>query len=597
MQFSPNEKALPLTWNLKDYFPKPSGKFIPEELNSISKQIQEFTKNYRNKIVKLSARKILSLLSDYEDICERVESLDVYAYLNHSLKTNDPEAGRTVRSVQQSVSSLSEQLKFVVVEISSLGAGSITTLANKPNLTKYRHFLLCLAKSAQFSKSENEEIVFERKSLTSRQAFERLFTQINSSRIINFDGKAETQSETLTHLGNKDPEVRQKASEAFSEALGKDISTVTYVYNTLIQDKYLEDTYRGYSYPQQHRDLANELSPNIVDTLTSEVITSFPQIVQRYYDLKKKQLGLPVLHEYDRIAPVNTDEPIVNYSTSVEIVQNAFSQFSPVYEQQLNRIFSSNWIDVFPKPGKRSGAYCHAVTPSHGHPYIMLNHTNKLSSTLTLAHELGHGIHDLLSYNQGFFNYHPPLVLAESASTFGELLVFDYLLPLSDSSETNFLLSRLIEDSISTIHRQITLYQFEKSTHATYSELGELTSDQIGKLWLNHQKIMYGPSLDLTSSFNLWWSYIPHFFHTPFYVYSYAFGQLLSFSLFDLYKNDPERFKPKYIEFLSLGGSKSPQELISGFGFDLSDPNFWRSGLNVIQKYLVQLESAWNSKL
>jgi oligoendopeptidase F len=429
---------------------------------------------------------------------------------------------------------------------------------------------------------------------TGARAFKRLFDQITSAATFTLDGKEMTQSEILSSLYSSDRSTRKAAASAFSAGLEKNIDTVTFIYNTLLQDKNVKDRLRSYSYPEQSRHLSNELTPEIVETVVSACTDGY-DVVNRYYKIKKEILGLSELYHYDRYAPLFESKEKVLWPQAKSTVLSAFADFSPTMSSTAQEFFDKNWIDAAPRNGKRGGAFCAYITPDL-HPYVLQSYMEKSRDVMTLAHELGHGVHSSLSRVQTYFNFHGTLPLAELASTFGEMLVFERLLQSSSPDERLALYAGKIEDSFATIFRQASMYRFEQSIHRHRREKGELTKADYAGYWQSSIQAMFGDSLILEDEHQSWWSYVGHFVGTPFYVYAYSFGELLVLSLYQKYKQEGAAFTEKYLDLLRAGGSLTPQQLMDKVQVNLADPAFWHGGIKVLEQEVADFENLWKSK-
>lgn len=575
-------------WDLSDLYASPTDPRITSDFAAFTKRARTFQSRFKGRLATLSPSGLAGALKEYQALTQSLDRASVYAGLYHSLHSTDHQAGRLLRWVQEQSAGIYEHFTFVYVELTRLGSIQLTGLEKRPELSEFSHYLFQLSLIADHVLSEPEEIILSRKALTSQTAFSRLFTETSSRRTFFFAGHDLTQDGILAKLHSPDRPTRKKASRVFTAGLKKDLDLAAYIYNTLLQDKAISDRTRNYARPEDSRHLDNEVDPSVVAALTSAVTESFTATVQPFYRLTARLLGLSRLYDYDRYAPLPKSATKYTYSQAKDIVLQAYSSFSPAVGSHISTLFSHPWIDVYPAVGKKTGAFCHGVTPDF-HPLVLLNFSGTASDVKTLSHELGHALHDLLAKKQHYFNYHPVLVLAEAASTFGEMLTFESLLsegrtPLEKLS----LIVEFLQDSLATIHRQTAMYQFESAVHREYRTVGELSPDQISQAWLSSQTAMFGSTLTLTPDYAVWWSYIPHIISSPFYVYSYAFGKLLVLALFERYRHRGASFVPEYLDLLAAGGSASPAALLARLKIDITKTEFWQTGLDVISRYINQ---------
>lgn len=486
---------------------------------------------------------------------------------------------------------------------SSSGRRSTTATPSScsaPTGSKARHYLRTVRREKPHLLTEPEERILAEKASSSRGAWDRLFDELTSvievdlSELPGGDGGQTTVplDVALSQLTNPDRETRRKVAEAVTKALAPGLRTRAFIFNTLLQDKAVEDRLRKYPSWLASRNLANEASDASVQALVDAVQEAY-DVPQRWYKLKAKILGVDQLADYDRMASVTAaDEQEFSWSDATDLVFTSFDAFAPQMGDVARKFVGEGWIDAPVRPGKRGGAFCSYTVPSH-HPYVLLNWTSRRRDVLTLAHELGHGIHAYLARDRGPFEQTTPLTLAETASVFGETLVFDRLLQATTEPQARLgLLAEQIEGSIATIFRQTAMNRFEHAVHTARREEGELSTERFGELWHASQVAMLGDAVDITDGYRSWWSYVPHFIGTPGYVYAYAYGQLMALSVYGQYRQQGPSFAPKYLELLAAGGSKSPEDLVAIAGLDLTDPDFWRSGLALVREQLDQAEAA-----
>lgn len=570
-------------WDLSDLYSSIKDPQIKSDLKGTVKAAQKFQIKYKGKISQVdSAKKLLAITKEYEQIIQQSEKPLVYAELSFSVKSNDENVGALVQKTRTEYMKVKKELTFFELEFLWIPSKVLSKLCKSPSLKSYRHFYEKLLKEKPHRLSEAEEKILNDTLLTGELAFTRLFDNILGSKKYKLGRKTLNESETIALLySSSSRKVREKAASAFTKGLKESLPNLSYIFNVLSHDKQIRDGYKKFSSPETPRHLENEITQEIVDVLSKTVVKNY-HLVKDFYRFKKKALGLKKLYDYDRYAPVAKSKMKIPFDEAKKIILRAFDSFSAEYAACAKEFFDNNWIDAKLAKGKRGGAYCSYVAPDL-HPYIFLNYSGSTKDVLTLAHELGHGVQAMLSRRQTRLNFDWPLTIAETASTFSELIVFDFLKrEIKDQKELFSLYTEKIESIFATVFRQISMYNFEKDFHRLSREKGELTVKEINSLWIKRQKEMFGGSVELTSEYSVWWSYIPHFIHTPFYVYAYAFGELLTLSLYARYKKNNATFLKKYLEMLSLGGSKSPQKLMNPLEVDLNDPDFWQEGINII---------------
>lgn len=586
-------------WDLDDLYNGINDIKIEEDLKVLEDNVDIFEKKYKTKVYSLSAIGLYRALVEYENISELMGKLGSFAYLKYAENLTIDKNIKFYQKISEEITRLSAKLSFFTVEINNLSEESIRDkLIRSISLkTHYETFInnIRLFKNHQLS-TELEEYSTE-KSLTSSQAWSRLFDETIDGMKYNFEGKELNEAEILEILNGSDPEKRKKAGKIFGDKLGENIKLLAYITNTLAKNKSIEDKWRKFNDPIQSRNLSNLIEDNVVELLYNTVHENYEAISHRYYKLKAKILQQNRLHYTDRNAPLPLDDnKIYTWEEAKNIVLNAYEYFSPKMAEIGKMFFDNNWIDVPTRIGKRGGAFMHPTVPSV-HPYILLNYQGKARDVMTLAHELGHGIHQYLAKDNGYFMSDTPLTLAETASVFGEQLVFRYLLNnKSDDKKKITILANKIEDMINTVVRQIAFLEFEKTVHNERKN-GELSVDRLNEIWLSVQKNSLGNIFDYDDEYKYYWSYIPHFIHSPFYVYAYAFGDCLVNSLFSNFMENPDGFQDKYINLLSAGGSKKYNELLKPFNLDPKKKEFWQGGLNTIIEMIDQLEELVNKHM
>jgi oligoendopeptidase F len=560
---------------------------VDAQLNEAQRRADAFAERYAGRLPELDGAEFAEAMQELAGIYELVGRAGSYASLQFSTNTADPARGALLQRVEERGTAIETKLLFFELEWAALDDAKAEELLAADGLDFARHHLRMERRYRPYLLSEPEEKVVAEKSVTGRSAWSRLFSEHVSA--IEVGGEA--LDVALSRLLSGDREVRRSTAEAVSEALQPGLRTRGYIFNTLIYDKAVEDRLRGYPTWLTSRNLANEVSDESVQALV-EAVKSRYDIPQRWYRLKAQMLGVDRLADYDRSAAVTTEDEHFGWEESRDLVLDSFASFSPDLEGLARRFFDEHWIDAPVRPGKRGGAFAASAVPSL-HPYVMLNFTFRRRDVLTLAHELGHGVHFALAARQGIFQQGTPLTVAETASVFGETIVFNRLLGQAKTPESRLaLLAEAIEGAIATVFRQTAMYQFEDVVHNARRSEGELSVDRFNQAWVETQEEMFGDSVQITEGYRTWWSYIPHFIGTPGYVYAYAYGQLLALSVYGRYLEEGPSFAPRYLEMLGAGGSMLPEDLGQIVGIDLADPGFWSSGLDLVERQLQAAEAA-----
>jgi oligoendopeptidase F len=551
-----------------------------------------FAQQYVGQIAGLDGAALTTAMQELAVINELAGKAGNYASLNFSTDTADPARGALLQKMEEQVTQIESTLLFLELYGAALDDAHADRLLAQAGdeLDFAAHHLRSARRYRSHLLTEPEEKVMVEKNLTASSAWTRLFGELVSALRVDLDGEAVSFELGLSRLQNPDREQRRQAAEAVSTALAPGLRTRAFIFNTLIFDKSVDDRLRKYPHWIASRNLANEASDDSVDALISAVTGRY-DIPQRWYRLKARLLGIDKLADYDRSAPALAEDAVYSYEESVDLVREAYSDFSDTAGDTVARFFDEGWIDAPVRDHKRGGAFCAYTVPSV-HPYVLLNFTAKRRDVLTMAHELGHGLHAALAQPRGIFHQSTPLTLAETASTFGESLVAERLLAEAPDDRARLsLLADRIDDAIATVFRQVAMNRFENLVHTRRRAQGELSADDFSAAWIETQSEMMGDSLELTEGYRTWWSYIPHFINTPGYVYAYAYGQLLALSTYGRYKQVGPDFVPRYIELLASGGSKSPQELGQIVGVDLADPGFWDAGLSLVDDQLKAAEA------
>jgi oligoendopeptidase F len=552
-----------------------------------------FAETYAGRVAALDGAGLSTAMAELEAIVDRLGRAGNFAMLRFAVDTADPANGALLARVQEKATAVETKLLFFELEWAAVDDERADELLTAEGLQTTRHHLRTLRRYRPHLLSEPEEKLLTEKALTGSDAWTRLFSELTSAIRVQLPDAEEgvALDVALSRLVSPDRDVRRTTAQAVTTALEPGLRTRAYVFNTLLQDKAVDDRLRSYPNWLAARNLANEASDESVEALL-EAVRSHYELPRRWYRLKAELLGLDKLADYDRMAAVADEEVSVDWPEASSLVLSTFHEFSPVLGDLAQRFFDEHWIDAPVRPNKRGGAFCAYTTPSV-HPYVMLNYTGRRRDVLVLAHELGHGLHAGLAMPRGPLEQHTPLTVSETASVFGETLVFRRLLDAADTPRSRLaLLAENIEGSIATVFRQTAMNGFEALVHAERRNEGELSVERFGELWRQSQEEMLGDAVEITDGYRLWWSYVPHFIGTPGYVYAYAYGQLLALSVYRRFLEEGGDFVPRYIELLSAGGSRSPEELAAIAGLDLEDPSFWAQGLELVREQLDAAEAA-----
>jgi oligoendopeptidase F len=568
-------------------------------LGEAATRAQAFAEIYAGRIAELDAPTFAAAVRELQEISELASRAGNFAMLRFSIDTADPALGALLQRVQEKSTAIETQLLFFELEWAVIGDERADELLAADGLDTARHFLRSARRYRPHLLSEPEEKILTEKTVSGRSAWSRLFSEQVSALSVSLPGEEEpvTLDGALARLLSSDRDVRRGAAEAVTDALAPGLRTRAFIFNTLLHDKAVDDRLRNYPHWLADRNLANEASDESVQALLSAVRNRY-ELPRRWYRLKAQLLGIERLADYDRMAAVTQDEDDpVDWDEAKELVLDSYHSFTPELGAPARAFFDDRRIDAPPRPAKRGGAFAAYTVPSE-HPYLMLNYTAKRRDVLVLAHEMGHGLHAELARARGVLEQHTPLTLAETASVFGETLVFRRLLEQASTPESRLsLLAESIEGSIATVFRQTAMNRFEELVHTSRREEGELSVSRFNELWTQSQEEMLGDSVQITEGYRTWWSYVPHFIATPGYVYAYAYGQLLALSIYQRYVDEGESFVPSYLELLRAGGSKSPHELGQIVGIDLADPGFWDSGLALVEAQLAEAETAAHEAL
>ncbi|PSQ69137.1 MAG: oligoendopeptidase F [Bacteroidetes bacterium QH_2_67_10] len=575
-------------WQLADLYD--STEVLEDDLRTAADEAEAFAERYRSQIAACSAEELADALADYEAVQDRLGRASTYAFLNWATDTNDPERGALLQKVKEQATQIEQQLLFLEVELARLPDAQAEAFIEADALAGYRHYLETERLQKEHVLGEPEEKILSEKNVTGRSAWTRFFDETMGAMRFELDGEELTRQEILKKLYEPDRDLRRRAALAFTEGLDKRERELTYVFNTVLADKASSDRLRGYDHWLESRNLSNEVDGETVEALI-DAVTGRYDLVARFYRLKRDLLDLDELMDYDRYAPVGEADTRYGWSDARDMVLGAYGDFHPQMRDVAGRFFEEAWIDAPPAPGKRGGAFSHGAVPS-AHPYVLLNYTGKPRDVQTLAHELGHGVHQTLAREQGVLQASTPLTTAETASVFGEMLVFQRLLAQEEDPRSRLeLLVSKIDDTLATVFRQTAMNRFEEKIHTARRSEGELPPERFSALWMETQEAMFDGSVTLGDHYRRWWSYIPHFLHTPGYVYAYAFGELLVLALYARYEAEGDGFSERYLDLLRAGGSDWPDALVAPLGADLTEPSFWQEGLGEIEALIERAEA------
>lgn len=577
-----------VVWNLTDLYAGTNDRHIDTDIAWCETEAAAIRQDFSGKVANQSAAELLVLVQRLEKLDTALSKLATFSFLNFTTRMADAEAGALNQKIIELASRCGTQIVFFELEWNQVADRQAETLLADPELAHYRHYLASLRRYRPHQLSESEEKILLEKEAVGRNSWTTLFNKILSA--VKFGVGKRTEEEVLNDLYNDDREVRKTAAAEMTAGLADNNHILTHIFNTLAADKMITDRLRRHPSWINSMNLHNELQNKTVDTLI-DAVTSRYDIVHRYYLVKGRLLGLDSLEHYDRYAPLpSLPTKEIDWRSCRETVLRSFAEFSPRMAEIAEMFFARSWIHAPIGEGKRGGAFAHPCVPEV-HPYVLVNYTGSLRDVSTVAHELGHGVHQYLAAAQGHFNSDTPLPLAETASVFAELLVFNSQLALLESEDQRraFICQKL-ESIFATVFRQTAMNRFEQLMHEGRRDHGELSSARLSEYWLTTQRAMFGDTVRLGDDYGLWWSYIPHFLSTPGYVYSYAFGELLVFTLYGIYRQEGEPFVARYLELLAAGGSRSPYELLQPFGIDLDSPEFWQKGLTVIEEMLTRVE-------
>ncbi|WP_428483293.1 M3 family oligoendopeptidase [Rhodopila sp.] len=587
---SPAQTSTLPTWDLSDLYTAPDDPMVAADFARAQAMAKSFAATYAGKLATLSGAAIATAIADYERIQESLGRLSSYAQLLFAGDSTDPAIGQFYQTVREQVTGISSDLIFFSLELNRLSDTALEAKLVDPALAHYGPWLRDLRVYRPHQLADDLEKLTHERDLTANGAWVRLFDETIAALRIPLEGASLTVSDTLNKLSDRDRLVREAAGRAIGAVFGDNLRLFSLITNTLAKDKEIEDTWRHHARPGSARNRANMVEDEVVDALATAVRDSYPRLSHRYYQMKARWLGLPKLQHWDRNAPLPSDDDrLIEWGEAREQVLTAYGAFSPELASVGQRFFDRPWIDARLKPGKSGGAFAHPTVPSV-HPYLLLNYHGKTRDVMTLAHELGHGVHQVVAARQGYLMSGTPLTLAETASVFGEMLTFRSLLDAATLAQRRIMLAAKTEDMLNTVVRQVAFYQFETLLHDERRK-GELLPERIGELWMQVQTESLGPAFEFTPDYSVFWAYVPHFIHSPFYVYAYAFGDCLVNALYSVFQGGHPGFQAKYLDMLRAGGTKRHKELLAPFGLDASDPGFWNKGLDVISGFIDELEA------
>lgn len=597
---SPSLEPPKVRWNLSSLFKSIDDPAIEALWHQLGSRADAFAEAYRGKIGtdSINADTLARAIREYELLIQDLSKPATYGSLLFAVESNNPAIGAFMQAQQEKSTDVRVKLIFFDLELQKISESHYQMLVQAPALADYKHFLDVVRQATPYMLSEEQETLLEETANTGSRAWVRLFDEVTANHVYHFtapDGTKHdlTESEILAKLREPDRTVRVAAGEAFSKGLNELSHLLTYTFNNLLQDKKVEDRLRDRPYAEHARHCANELDKETVD-LVMQLCKEKQDLVARYYRVKREILGLDELTHVDRYAPLFETTGKIGWEEGRDIVLKAFGEFHPEVRNRAAEFFEKDWIDAEPRPGKDGGAFCSYVTPDL-HPVVLVNYHCKTDDVMTLAHELGHGVHSSFSREQTLLNYHGTLPLAELASIFGEMLVFESVTKNADAKEQLALYAEKIEGIFATVFRQAAMFRFEQRAHEARRTEGEQTAEEFGEIWQSEIQSMFGDSIKLGDEHKGWWSYVGHFVWAPFYVYAYTFGELLTLSIYAKAKDAGPDFAQKYVDVLKLGGSQTPFELMNHLGVDLRSRTFWEGGFSAIENLIERFEALWQS--
>ena len=578
-------------WDLSDLYAGPECEALQSDLKDARDRARALSESHAGKVASLDGAALGQLIADYEAVQEILGRLTSYAYLRYCTNMEDSETARFFQNLSEAATDISSDLLFLTLELNRIDDDDLTARLAAAPLAHYRPWLRDVRAYRPHQLSDDLERLLHEKQVSGRSSWMRLFDETVAALRFPVSGEELTSAEVLNLLSDPDEGRRRAAAKSIGKVFGQNIRTFSLITNTLAKDKETEDKWRKFDRPISERNLSNHVEDEVIDALVEAVKKFYPRLSHRYYDLKARWLGSEKLNYWDRNAPLpEDDDRTIPWPEAVELVLSAYHAFSPQLADVGRQFFDNAWIDVPVEPGKAPGAFAHPTVPS-AHPYLLLNYQGKTRDVMTLAHELGHGVHQVLAGPRGALMADTPLTLAETASVFGEQLTFRALLKAEASpSRRRVMLAGKVEDMLNTVVRQVAFCEFERQVHEQ-RRAGELTPERLGEIWLSIQAESLGPALHFDDEYRHFWAYIPHFIHSPFYVYAYAFGDCLVNALYAVYQDAGDGFEEKYLAMLSAGGTLRHKELLAPFGLDAGKPDFWSRGLDIVSGFVDQLEA------
>ena len=580
-------------WNLRDLYAGPEAPELEADLEHAEIRSAALQTSYQDRLIELDGAGLATAIADYENLSETLSRIMSFAQLLHATHTTDAEVGRFYQTIQERVNAITSETLFFQLELNAIDDDVLAAQLDDPSAARYAQWINDSRVMRFHQLDEAQEKLLHEKDVAGRSAWARLFDETLAHMKFDLNGEEKPLTDTLNQLTDSDCGTRMAAGKALANGLRGSERLFATITNTLAKDKEIEDRWRKFDNPAHSRHLANRVETEVVEALVDAVRDSYADLAHRYYALKAKWLGVDKLEWWDRNAPLpEGSDRWFSWDEARTTVLDAYHSFEPSMADTARRFFDNGWIDAPPREGKNSGAFAHPTVPS-AHPYILLNFHGKSRDVMTLAHELGHGVHQVLAAPQGLLLSQTPLTLAETASVFGEMLTFRSMLDReSDPAQRRVLLADKVEDMLNTVVRQIAFHEFETRVHEERRD-GELAPERLGDIWMETQQASLGPAFNFDDDYRVLWAYIPHFIHVPFYVYAYAFGDCLVNALYAVLNDGHQGFQAKYLDMLAQGGAKRHKDLLAPFGLDASDPDFWRKGLGVVSGFIDELEAAF----
>ncbi|MEC7488167.1 MAG: M3 family oligoendopeptidase [Pseudomonadota bacterium] len=578
-------------WDLGDLYADPGSTDLDKDLTTAEADAKAFARSYKGRLADLDGASLGVVIAAYELLQDLIGRVMSYAQLVYAGNVSDPKIGRFYQTVQERVNDISAHTLFFTLELNEIEDTRLADQLRNPGVFRYSSWLDDVRSFRPHQLDEETERLLHDKQVAGRAAWSRLFDETMADMRFEHEGKKLTSEEVTNMLSNSHEQIRRSGAEVLGQELSAHARTFSLITNTLAKDKEIEDRWRRFSRPESSRNLSNQVEDDVVDALARAVRDSYGAISHRYYAMKARWFGREQLDHWDRNAPLpEAGDTVIPWDVAATTVLTAYRDFSPKLADIGKQFFQNNWIDAPVRAGKTSGAFAHPTVPS-AHPYLLLNYQGKTRDVMTLAHELGHGCHQVLAAPQGALMADTPLTLAETASVFGEMLTFRKMLGTeTDPLKRKAMLAGKVEDIINTVVRQIAFFSFELKVH-TARRTGELTAEDICEIWIDVQSESLGPAIRFDENYRWYWTYIPHFIHSPFYVYAYAFGDCLVNSLYAVYEQETAGFEDKYLNMLRAGGTRRHKELLAPFELDASDPSFWQKGLGIVRGLIDELEA------